>query len=64
MTYKVKQLSASTNFLIFDKKLDDLAKEGWVVKFSNISVVQEDPAIYGKEPSVAFHALLEREKET
>jgi hypothetical protein len=62
-TFRARQLLATFNFSFFDKKLNELSKEGWIVKFSNISVVQEDPTSR-KEPLIAFYALLEREKES
>jgi hypothetical protein len=60
--YMKLRVRASGGFNLFDKELNKLAMNGWVVKFSNISVIQQDTASHFKEPSVAFYALLEREK--
>jgi hypothetical protein len=63
-TFRVRKVNGTAIFSFFDKRINELASEGWAVKFSNMSVVQEDPACHGKEPLVAFYALLEREKES
>jgi len=60
---RVRQVNGIKTFTFFDKQINELATEGWAIKFSNMSVVQEDPASHAKEPLVAFYDLLEREKE-
>jgi hypothetical protein len=62
-SFRARQLNGTAVFTFFDRRVNELATKGWVVRFSNMSVVQEDPACHGKEPLVAFYALLEREKE-
>ena len=60
-TFRARILSgAASNFKPFDDQINKLSKEGWQVKFSNITVVQEDPTVQGKEPTIAFYALMER----
>jgi len=61
-TVRVRQVNGITTFTFFDKRVNELATEGWAMKFSNMSVVQEDPASNAKEPLVAFYDLLERER--
>jgi len=60
-TLRVRALFGASSFKIFEDKINNLSKEGWEVKFSNMTVVQEDPS-HPKEPLVAFYALMEREK--
>ena len=43
----------------FQQEINDLAQEGWVVKFSNIAVL---PQTNNERRGISAYALLEREK--
>jgi hypothetical protein len=51
----------------FENEINGLAKEGWEVKFSNTTVVPDDPAKFAGnktiEAMISFYALLERNLE-
>lgn len=71
--YKILQKSIHEKELMFNKEstnsfqteINDYAKEGWELKFSNIAVVPDDPAKVmssrGTEAIVVFYAILERD---
>ncbi len=43
----------------FQQEINDLAQQGWVVKFSNIAVL---PQTNNERRGISAYALLEREK--
>ena len=46
----------------FERQVNKLSAEGWVVKFSNVSTVDSSYRASSKEPQLVFYALFEKEK--